>query len=54
MCRACLDEQGLRLCRGGCAQVLPLLFKFYGASRICKDCRKKRLTAKTAGGTTSP
>lgn len=52
MCRRCLDEQGLRLCRGGCSQVLPLLFKFYGASGVCKDCRKNRLTAKPGGSTT--
>jgi hypothetical protein len=51
MCRGCLDAQGLRFCRS-CTQVLPLLFKFYGASRVCKDCRKKRLTEKAAGGTT--
>ncbi len=51
-CRVCLQAAGLRLCSGPCARVLPLLFSFYGASKRCKDCRKKALTGGGDGGTT--
>jgi hypothetical protein len=39
LCKGCLEELGLRLCRR-CQKILPNLLSFYGKRRKCKECMK--------------